>query len=151
MEIKNFEIEFVERTKKILEEYEGDYDMSIILNCALGLIILPNEKRLTTPSWNTKLGDISKLPHFELKTFKPIKNINNSGGYYPKTLKVLLKKVRNGLAHQNIEPVNKNGKFIGVIIRNYPPNDHQPDLEVQFSQQELKDFALFIANEYLKE
>ena len=153
MEIKKFEIEFVERTKKILEEYTGDYDMSIILNCALGLIILPYEKRRDTPSWNTELGDISELPSFNLKIFKPIRNTNNSGvTYYPKTLKVLLQKIRNGLAHQNIEPVNENGKFVGVIIRNYfnKANRHL-DLDVHFSQQELKDFALFIANEYLKE
>ena len=71
--------------------------------------------------------------------------------YYPKTMKVLLQKIRNGLAHQKIEPINHGGKFAGVIIRNYF-NDAQirKDLEVYFSQQELKDFALFIADEYLK-
>ncbi len=71
--------------------------------------------------------------------------------YYPKTLKVLLNKIRNGLAHQHIEPINENGNFVGVIIRNYFDDAKvHKDLEVYFSQQELKEFALFIADEYLK-
>lgn len=153
MEIKKFEIDFVQRTKELLR-YNGPWDMTNLINCTLGLIILPYENIQGSPPpfWNTELDKIANLPSFKLQCFEPIKEMKESGFiYYPKTLKVLLQKIRHGLAHQNIEPVNENGQFTGVIIKNYyPPNSGNLDLEVHFSQRELKDFALFIADEYLK-
>lgn len=150
MEIKKFEIEFVKRTKDLLLGYEGPWDMSNLINCTLGLIILPYEatRESPPPFWETELPN---LP-FRLEIFDPIQSIKNSKiKYYPKTLAVLLQKIRNGLAHQNIEPVNENGKFAGIIIRNYfGLTKSHLDLKIHFSQQELKKFALFIANEYLK-
>ena len=155
MEIKKFEIEFVQRTKSLLIDYQGPWDMSNLINCTLGLIILPYETIKGKPSlsfWDTELDKIPNLPPFKLPIFEPIKRIKRLRvTYYPKTLKVLLQKIRNGLAHQRIEPVNQDGKFAGVIIRNYFDDAQtRQDLEVHFSQQELKGFALFIADEYLK-
>lgn len=153
MEIKKFEIDFVRRTKDLLK-YNGPWDMTNLINCTLGLIILPYEniQENPPPFWNTELDKITNLPSFELLRFEPIKEIKGPEfKYYPKTLKVLLQKIRHGLAHQNIEPINENGQFTGVIIKNYyPSNSGNLDLEVHFSQQELKNFALFIADEYLK-
>lgn len=155
MEIKKFEIEFVQRSKNLLEDYQGPWDMTNLINCTLGLIILPYENIKGKPSysfWDADLGMIPNLPPFRLTIFEPIKNINNANiTYYPKTLKVLLQKIRNGLAHQRIEPLNPDGKFAGIIIKNYfdVAQTHQ-DLEIHLSQQELKSFALFVADEYLK-
>lgn len=156
MEIKKseFEVEFVRRTKNLLKEYRGPNDMSIIINCSLGLVVLPYEIIKHTPSsfWDTEISNIPSLPAFHLSVFEPIEKIKHSViTYYPKTLKVLLRKIRNGLVHQYIEPVNRKGDFVGVIVRNYfdKSKTHQ-DLEIYFSQQELKEFALFIADEYLR-
>lgn len=157
VEIKKFEVEFVERTKRLLLDYQGPYDMSNLLNCTLGLIILPYETmkgRPILPFWDVDITNVPNLPPFAFATFNPIQAIDKKSGrirYYRKTLKVLLQKIRNGLAHQHVEPVNRNGKFDGVIIRNYfaEPQRYM-DLEIHFSQQELKDFALFIADEYLR-
>lgn len=155
MELNKFEIEFVERTRDFLKEYSGEYDMSIIINCTLGLIFMPNEKipkANSTSFWDTEIDKIPNLPSFQLHIFKPIKRIKKQKiVFYPKTLKVLLKKIRNGLAHQRIQPINENGKFTGVVIRNYfNQGKYDQDLEISFSQQELKDFALFVADEYLR-
>lgn len=154
--MKRFPIEFVERTRILLQEYDGPYAVSNLLNCTLGLLILPYEVVKTSPGslWKTEISALPDLPAFQLSFFEPIQSIDKTGvkRFYPKTLKVLLQKIRNGLAHQDIEPINERGEFVGVIIRNYfwPPDTHQ-DLEVQFSEQELSDFATFIADEYLKE
>jgi hypothetical protein len=153
MTMKNFKIEFVKRTKEILLRYDGTRDMSIIINCTLGLIILPYEATQENPPpfWDTEINKIPECQSLRLEIFEPKKKINGGIITERKTLRVLLKKIRHGLAHQHIEPANENSKFAGVIIRNYyPPNNGQIDLEVHFSQQELKDFALFIADEYLK-
>ncbi len=157
MEISRFDIDFVERTRNILLDYADQYDMSIVINCTLGLIILPYEKTKNKPSslWLTEIDKISNLPSFELKIFEPIKSIDSQTGeiirYPRKTLKVLLQKMRNGLAHQDIEPKNKDGKFSGVIIRNYFDDKRvHKDLEIHFDKNALREFALFIADEYLK-
>ncbi len=157
MEIQKFEIQFVERTRELLLRYQGPYDMSNLLNCTLGLIILPYETmrgRPLLPFWDEELNKVPNLPPFTLTTFEPIREIDKKSKkikYYRKTLKVLLQKIRNGLAHQEIEPVNRHGKFDGVIIRNYYGETRRHmDLQIQFSQHELQAFALFIADQYLK-
>ena len=38
-----FDIEFMHRTKKIIEGYKGQYNVTLLLNCLLGLIVLPSE------------------------------------------------------------------------------------------------------------
>uniref|UniRef100_A0A7V3KNL1 pEK499-p136 HEPN domain-containing protein n=1 Tax=candidate division WOR-3 bacterium TaxID=2052148 RepID=A0A7V3KNL1_UNCW3 len=154
VEIVHFELEFVQRTKETLQNYQGEYKLSNAINCTLGLIILPNEiiNNIQDPFWDTLISDIEQLAFLQINQFEPIHRITNGNiEYYPKTLKILLKKIRNGLAHQNIEPVNNNGFFSGVIIRNYyGGGNNRPDLEIEFNRNQLERFALFIADEYLK-
>jgi hypothetical protein len=150
MEITDYEREFVERTQAILQNYGGEYQLTNAINCMLGLIILPNEmlKRSQSPKWGLPIAEIQELNFLRIRQFKPIRGKRNGvTEYFPKTLKVFLKKVRNGLAHQNIKPINMNGFFTGIEIKNYHRNI--VDLEVEFSRQELEQFALFIAGEYL--
>jgi hypothetical protein len=142
-----------------LDRYEGEFEFTNLLNCTLGLIILPYEKGIKgkqSPAvWSADLDVLPNLPSFQIHLFKPIKNVKSGITIYDEnTLEVLLKKLRNGLAHQNVWPVNQNGEFSDVVIKNYFDDKHKkqddPDLHIQFSKEQLKDFALFIANEYLK-
>ncbi len=148
--MNEFKIDFVEHTKDVLENYAGKNEVSNLLNCTLGLIILPyeNVKDSTDAFWGTEVHNIKGLPSFTTHHFDPILKIKKGViKPYPKTLKVLLQKIRNGLAHQNIEPVTHNQAFKGVIIRNYFDKTHC-DLKLEFTTEELKQFALFIAGEY---
>lgn len=150
MEIKNFNIEFVKRTKKILNEYSGGFDFSTLINCTLGLLILPyeNVKFSTNPIWDQDVSEIATIRVLDITRFEPIEKIKSGNTtYYPKTAKVFLQKIRNGLAHQNIQTINDNGSFTGVIIKNF--YFEKQDLEVTFTQKQLHDFALFIADQYL--
>jgi hypothetical protein len=131
----------------------------------LGLIILPFEQtdQKNKTYWNTLISDIPELTGmFDLKHFEPIRRKlgqTKGGGieYYPKDLTNLLRKIRHGLAHQKITPEieNRNGKKIitRLNIKNYF-KDYQKvkhlDLEIEFTQDQLKEFALFIGKEYLK-
>ena len=150
MEIIDYEREFVIRTQDILQNYHGEYKLTNAVNCMLGLIILPNEMlaRSQSPKWNSLIVDIQELSFLRVRLFEPIRGTRNGiTEYFPKTLKIFLKKIRNGLAHQNITPINFDGLFTGVIIKNYHGRDL--DLEVEFDRHELEKFALFIAGEYL--
>ncbi len=65
------------------------------------------------------------------------------------TLRELLSKIRNGVSHQNIEPINADKEWKGVRIWNI--NRELKDFEVKFEVSELKCFSIFIAETYLKE
>jgi hypothetical protein len=40
----DFQRAFVERSLLLIKEYKGPYDATILLNCLLGLVIVPNEQ-----------------------------------------------------------------------------------------------------------
>jgi hypothetical protein len=152
--IQDFGIEFVQRTRYLLTEYQGEYKLSNALNCMLGLIVLPNEMLdySRTEIWNTQIAEIEELSDLHISLFEPIRRKRGDEiEYYPKTFRILLKKIRNGIAHQNIAPVNRNEFFTGVMIRNYFSGRRDMDLEIEFNRNELEKFALFVAQKYLGE
>jgi hypothetical protein len=155
--IELYEKEFVERTRHILKRYRGKYKLSNAINCTLGLIILPNEmiRRLHSPMWDTPVDQIDELTYLRIQKFEPIRSKKNgTTSYYPKTLRTLLNKIRNGLAHQNIEPVNSGRSFVGVKIKNYytdRSNSRELDLVIEMKRVELEKFGLFIAEKYLRD
>jgi hypothetical protein len=150
VEIRKFSIDFVQRTRVLLQDYEGEYTFSNLINCTLGLIIMPYENISTVNRWGKNIEDIDDLPSFELSKFQPIKKIIKGNIiYYPKSFEILLKKIRNGIAHQNILPINQEGTFLGVRIFNHFQNNL--DMEISFTEQQLKEFSLYISGVYLNE
>ncbi len=147
MEVQKFDIDFVKRTRKLLIEYGGEYELSNLLNCTLGLIILPYEagNRNDLSHWNESVLEVVERIGFNLIHFKPIKSRKKGIiKYYPETFEILLKKIRNGLAHQRIEPLNQDGQFVGVVIQT-----EESDLIVEFTRQQLESFAFYICDKYL--
>jgi hypothetical protein len=137
--MKHFEKDFVERTQRILKEYSGKYGVSLLLNCTLGLIVLPYEKiQGNEPKlWQANIDTMPGQPWTKLQfTSKP------------RTFGNLLRTIRNGIAHQRIEPVNQGGRISGVIIRNVTQRGKQ-NLEIKFNEAQLKEFALLVANDFL--
>jgi hypothetical protein len=65
-------------------------------------------------------------------------------------LKELLKKIRNGVAHQNLAPLNDGGKWRGVKIWNHGKEGIK-DFEIEFEVSELKAFSIFLARIYIDE
>jgi hypothetical protein len=152
MQITRFEVEFVERTQRILIEYSGEYKLTNLLNCMIGLIVLPNERAQNDfPTlWERDIKDIPIYSDLKINIFNPIRGKDRNTGvidYYPTTLKVFLRKLRNSIAHQNIEPINEGGLFVGAVFRNKIFG--VADFESEFRRRELEAFANFIANQYL--
>jgi hypothetical protein len=156
--IKNetFDIQFIERTKKIIENYEGTYNITLLLNCLLGLIVLPSEfyKRKSRNFLDIEIDKIQEIQDLtENILFNPTKRKrNNTWVEDKKSLKNLIKKVRNGVSHQQIECVDENGRWDRVIIRDFNTyNNDNLELEVSWTPNQLKMFALFVADSYLYE
>ena len=84
MEIKYFDKEFVERTKNIVQTQckdDFEYDVTLLLNCMLGLVSLPTER--TKPGQSSfKQECVNKLKNMGVivnstdddKTFRTVKN-----------------------------------------------------------------------------
>ena len=153
--IEDFGTEFVQRTRYLLAEYQGEYKLSNALNCMLGLIVLPNEmlEYSRNEIWDTQIVDIEELNSLHIHFFEPIRSKRRHDvEYSPKTFRVLLKKMRNGIAHQNISPVNTDQLFTGVKIKNFfSAGRRDMDLEIEFDRRGLERFALFVAEKYLGE
>jgi hypothetical protein len=115
------------------------------------LIILPNERAQNdSPAlWNKEIKDLAIFSDLQIKVFNPIKGKDKNRNiiYYDKTLKYFLKKLRNGIAHQNIEPINEGGQFVGVNI--YNRHYGITDFECEFRRGGLEKLANFIAEQYL--
>lgn len=59
----------------------------------------------------------------------------------------LLKKLRNGIAHQHIMPTSENKEWKGIRIYNY--NNGIKDFAIEFTIAELREFSKMIAKKYL--
>lgn len=144
------EIEFVERTKEILNNVETPHEVSLMINCTFGLILFPHLiilKRLNPKDrrewwnesdyWKQDLKDLPNLPDFIRQQL----NIN----HFPKTVGEFIHKLRNALSHQQFTPINVNGKFVGIrfiIVRNI-------NLSFELVEANFKEALTFIADTYL--
>lgn len=171
--IQNFDISFIERTLKNLEEYKGEYDFTLLLNSLLGLLILPNEFNIKgVREYNFNFLEEKITKYTDLKDIFFIKDItlinednkeyiqkkfywsnNNKNKLNPEDIKLadLINRIRNGVAHFGIIPTKDGDKWKGIIIRNYPEKKSGYfNMEIYFEEKELKTFAEFIAKKYLK-
>lgn len=155
--IKNetFDIQFIERTKEVIENYKGTYNITLLLNCMLGLIVLPSEfyKRKSRNFFDVEIDKIQEIQDLTKNIlFNPTKRKKNTWVEDKRSLKNLIKKIRNGVSHQQIECVDENGRWDKVIIRDFNTyNNDNLELEVSWTPTQLKIFALFVADSYLYE
>jgi hypothetical protein len=150
-----FDIEFIHRTKQIIEGYKGQYNVTLLLNCLLGLIVLPSEfyKRKRYSFFDK---DVTEYPELADLTngmfFVPTKNSGRNWVPDKTTLKNLIKKIRNGISHQQIEANGTGEKWQRVVIRDFNIyNNNNLELEIDWSVKNLTNFALFIADQYTVE
>ncbi len=169
--IEKYPVEFVRRTKEILNEHypyfeQKDREVTFLLNCLLGLIITsfenaPKDKGL----FNSEIdGEFLELLPDEVGYLKigqieedliseETKNINLKI-YHKSDLRGEINKlniirlIRNAIAHQNMEAINEDGNWIGIKIWNM--NRKVKNFEAIFSNNEIKVLANYIAEEYLR-
>lgn len=112
--LDDFENQFMIRTLEIIKEYDGKYDATILVNCLLGLLVVPREKSYEKIP-NDPITDIYKWGI-------PIESIISYGKYscgdaYPKTLRQLVRSLRNSVAHFTLTPINDNGQVAGFLFK----------------------------------
>lgn len=139
MEMPRFRKDFVIRTKEIIENAEShnfEYDVTLLINCLQGLVCLPIEK-------NKNDEDFSYICVNKLRELGVIER--------EWTHDKLYRSVRNAVAHMHIDPLNENGYINRIVLRDRIPEEGRDYHTVlSFTVPQLKEFALFIADEYLK-
>ena len=139
MEMPRFRRDFVVRTKEILENAgneDFEYDVTLLINCLQGLICLPIESNKNEKAFSEICVDkLRKLDVIEKEC----------------TDDKLYKRVRNEVAHMHIDPCNENGYINKIVLRDKKPGKgREYHTILSFTVPQLKEFALFVADEYLK-
>jgi hypothetical protein len=100
--LSHFEHSFVENTLALVDSYEGKYDATILVNCLLGLLVVPKESFLDVipeePLSSLKKWGIN--PDSIRNPGRPTKKNPN-----PETLRGLVTNLRHAVAHFNIRPI----------------------------------------------
>lgn len=100
--LDNFEHSFMQHTLEILRDYKGHFDATILINCLLGLLVIPKEKFLEA----IPLDPLSKLSIWginpdSIKRTGKKKNKNKN----PDTLRGVIYNLRNSVVHFRLKPI----------------------------------------------
>jgi HEPN pEK499 p136 len=103
----DFDRAFMERSLELVKQYRGPYDATLLLNCLLGLLIVPKEACIhaipkdpisNLRSWGISPDSIKDFGH------------SNSEDSNPRNLRGLVWHLRNAVAHFRFEPRPTRGE-----------------------------------------
>lgn len=135
-------LDFARRTKKNLEFVESYvhskpldsnvevYEVTQLINSLLGLLVFPQQKFY---------NDLPKKTLSELKAegWPDVRVIE--GKLREDNLKGLLRYLRNGVSHFNVEfVINQDGALSGIRVWNVPPESEKCDWKAELKLEELK-------------
>ncbi len=155
--VHNYSTEFPKRTLQLLKSFQDkkiDYNLNVtlLMNCLMGLIVTAVEnserKQLITGNVDDEL--LNLFPDkVELVLGNQPLSVHPKVILKTRSKLSILKKIRNAIAHQHVEPHNKNDNWVGVTIWNEP----QPGIinfRIELNTAQLNNLATFIANHYLQ-
>lgn len=147
---KDLEYDFIDRTLKLIEQYEGyykkfkfdeQYNHTLLINCLLGLIVMPKErvidaipKQKLTPELKKEMGIENSIINPEISEFKN-----------------LIIQLRHAVAHFKIEVrSDDNVQFLIDEIFFLNPEKGNDYVIVKFRSEELLYFVRYYASWLLK-
>jgi hypothetical protein len=110
----DFARSFMRRTLTLARDYDGPLDATLLINCLLGLLIVPKESLVekipTTPfeslqEWGINPESIRRFGRCEY------------GHEHRPNLRQLVRRLRNAVAHFRIEPKHEAGQVNGYSFR----------------------------------
>jgi hypothetical protein len=139
---QNLERDFIERTLALITQYEGDlhqyeleqqYNYTLLINCLLGIIVMPKERTITripndrlTIDLKNQMGLISSVVNPKIRTIRE-----------------LIIALRHSIAHFDIQ-INSNDPDLLVDEIVFKDRDNEDDYEVvKFSSVELLPFIRY--------
>lgn len=132
---------FMRRTSAIINKYEGPHDATILVNCLLGLLVVPKEslfQKIPDDRFDT-LSNWGISP----SSIKQFRESNLGHGPEP-TLRQLVRRLRNAVAHFDIDAIHSDGVVSGFRFKD------RKGFRAEIPLSELRDFSIRLAN-YLEE
>ncbi len=102
---KNIEKEFVQHTLQIMQDYDGPFGVTLLVNCLLGLIVLPKERNFTyiVERDNLQFQDLG-IEEGDIRSWGRFKEEQQ-------TVARFLQCMRNSIAHIHIESISEAGEI----------------------------------------
>lgn len=148
---RNFEYDFIERTLQIIENYSDGFDITLQINCCVGLLVIPKEKLfeelpLSTLNNDSKLFGIRRR---NIRFIKPERQSLRFENYDAYNIRNIVTHMRNAVAHGNIA---QNSIREGNIesLRFIDKFRAEKTFETIVTVDEFKEFCIAIAKEVLK-
>jgi hypothetical protein len=127
-----FERDFMSRTLTLVRQYSGPYDATLLLNCLLGLLIVPKETSID----KIPTDPISELKKWGIEPSSIMKfGRTTDTNRYPKTLRGIVWNLRNAVAHFRFKPIHKEGKCIGFTF------DDASGFKARIMNDQMRDFV----------
>lgn len=136
----DFARSFMKRTLAIAQDYDGPHDATLLINCLLGLLVIPHEKLL------------EKIPEDSIQNVgkwgispNSIRNVGkcNLGHKHDLNLRQVVRQLRNSVAHFRIQPLHEGKEVSGFSFKD------RSGFHAELSIVELKSFVSKLA-EYLE-
>jgi len=110
MENRSIEKEFVQNTLHILQNYRGAYGVTLLVNCLLGLIVLPRERNYNHISEKEMFNfcDLG-IEHGDIRSWGNIKKDERTAARF-------IKCMRNSIAHIQIESISRDGEIESLLF-----------------------------------
>ena len=108
MDYKQISCDFAERTKTLIENYKGNYEVTLLVNCCLGLIVVPKERYWKNIP-NKVIPENGELWGLSRKT---VSVKCKERGY---VLRDVIRKIRNGICHFKIRSIPNENKQIEFL------------------------------------
>lgn len=129
--------EFVRRTLKILKSYKGEYDVTVLINCCVGLLIVPQQRfaaKVAKSPTVTKI--LSKISIWEWrKRQAPYDTLGH---------------LRNSISHGHFTFVAKNRQISEIILQDFTiSRPRRKSFETRLSIEEFRKLTIAIAHTIL--
>lgn len=136
MDYKEFNVDFVERTERIIRELSDktEYEVTLLINCLFGLIVIPTENHYK---------GYKKYERYCIEQLRKYSHIFKETDDYK-----LVKCMKNALSHLNIEIATEEGIISGIKFRDRYPDAKNYHTEIIFEISDLQRYALDIASYY---
>jgi HEPN pEK499 p136 len=109
-----FEKSFMSRTLDIVNNYDGPYEATLLVNCLLGLLVLPKE----TVIQRIPAAPVASLNEWGIRPGS-IKNPGTCeyGHQHDLNLRQLMRRMRNSIAHFDVKPIHREGEVEGYAFK----------------------------------
>ena len=138
MEYKGiFETDLIDRTLEIIQEYKGDKEDTLFLNCCTGLLVIPKQQlHNSLPADEISETEWGIIPH-QIKIEKD------------KSVKKIASHIRNAVSHDGFRFYSADRKHIThVNLKDWSNSDHidaNKNFELSLTIEAFKKFILRFA------